>query len=185
MFSVVFLALAAGAYCAGSIPVHRFLGLTDIDHATYRNQRVRALSRVLLNIVKGLIVVEIGAIYGPSGAMVATFGVCIGHNYPIWSSFRGGTGLGTILGALIALDPLLGLHTLVAWITVYYVFTNNTAAAVSAASVAPLSAVFLNGSVEPVALLPISALTFWRHRHQIADLFIHDAKATEDAFKGL
>ena len=165
MSFVLLTLLAACAYGVGSAPLHRAFGLSDIDVSTRDYSRCRALSRVILNILKGLVVVEIGSLLGPTGALLALYAVTLGHNYPIWTTFGGGMGLGVVLGATIALDPTLGIICLSAWTFSYYSFASPAAAALTSAAVTPASAFFL-GLIYPAHLLfPVTALVFWRYRY--------------------
>ena len=185
MFEIFLVVLAAGAYGVGSVPLHRAFGLTDIDTPARENCRCRSLARVLLNMLKGLAVVEIGLLLGPAGALVALYAVSLGHNFPIWTSFRGGTGLGVILGATIALDPTLGLICLGAWLFAYYSFADRTIAALTAAVVTPFSATFLNLPYPVLLLLPVTALVIWSHRKRFSDLYLKGPAETEDHFRHL
>ena len=173
--SIVLLAfLAAGAYGIGSAPVHRAFGLTDIDDPSRGYSRCRSLSRVVLNMLKGFVVVEIGSLLGPTGALLALYAVAFGHNYPVWTTFGGGTGLGVILGATIALDPTMGIISLAAWTFSYYSFANRTAAALTSSVATPFSAPLL-GLVYPVySLLPVTVLVIWRYRKLLSDLLSSD-----------
>lgn len=184
MFQLLLVTLAASAYIIGSLPVHRFVGLADYDDPAVKKCRVRSVARVFINIMKGFIVVTIGCKLGPAGALVATYAVFIGHNYPLWSSFRGGTGLGTIFGAALAIDPTLGLFALAAWTFAYYSFQQRTAAAVGAAVFTPAAANFLDLPFSPVLFLPLTAMVLWRHRLAL-DLHIKGPKETEDHFRKL
>lgn len=178
MFEVLLAVLAAGAYGIGSVPVHRAFGLTDIDTPVRENVRCRSLARVLLNMLKGLIVVEIGLLLGPGGALVALFAVSLGHNFPIWTSFRGGTGLGVILGGTVALDPTLALICLSAWMFAYYSFADRTVAALTSATVAPFAALFLQLSYPIYLLLPVTGLVVWSHRKRFSGFHLNNPDDT-------
>ncbi len=185
MFEILLAVLAAGAYGLGSVPVHRAFGLTDIDTPVRANCRCRSLARVLLNILKGLIVVEIGLLLGPAGALVALYAVSLGHNFPIWTSFRGGTGLGVIFGATVALDPTLGLICLSAWMFAYYSFADRTVAALTAALVTPFTAPFLEIPYPTLFLLPVTGIVVWSHRKRFSDFWLKGPVDVEDQFRRL
>ncbi|MHB1174262.1 MAG: glycerol-3-phosphate 1-O-acyltransferase PlsY [Sulfuriferula sp.] len=109
--------------------------------------------------------VEIAATYG---AAVAVF---LGHLYPIFFSFKGGKGVATALGVLLALSPWLGLVALASWLIVFALTRISSLAALSAATLAPILGSYLIGGTLPVAALCIiSALIFWRHRTNIRRL---------------
>ncbi len=181
----LFLILGLLAYAAGSIPLHRFLGLSDFDAAPGLRPYLRSVLRFVLNVVKGVIIVEIGSLYGPALALATAYGVCLGHNFPIWSTFRGGTGIGVILGALVAFDPSLGLFALVSWLTTYYVYQNPTLAAVVAALATPLLASVLVLPISPMDLLPMTALVLFRHWTAVLMALTPEPQETEDVFREL
>lgn len=179
------LVMGALAYAAGSIPVHRFLGLSDYDDGHHGSRRLRSLTRFLLNVIKGLVVVEIGCLYDPGVALATAIGISLGHNYPIWTTFRGGTGLGVIVGALFALQPLLGIIAVSVWGSAYYVFRKRAIAAGSAAVMTPYLASSITLPFSALALVPLSVLVLWRHRHAIIEGMSSGPKETEDAFRNL
>lgn len=109
--------------------------------------------------------VEIAATYG---AAVAVF---LGHLYPVFFGFKGGKGVATALGVLLAISPWLGLATLASWLIVFALTRISSLAALTAATLAPILGSYLIGGALPVAALCIiSALIFWRHRTNIRRL---------------
>ncbi len=77
-------------------------------------------------------------------ALVA-LAVFLGHLYPIFLKFKGGKGVATAAGVLLALDPVLGLLVLATWLFVAYAFRYSSLAAVLAALAAPLYAAVMAG----------------------------------------
>ena len=173
------------AYAIGSVPIHRFLGLPDFDSPEKRCSFVRNTSRFLLNVSKGLLAVMIAGDLGSSEALIAAIFVTYGHNYPFWPGFRGGVGMGVLLGAMLALNPTLGLCALFAWLLAFYVVQRTAIAGLTAAIAAPLAAHILALPFNPLALCPMTALVLWRHRRVWEQIFDFGPKETEDAFRGL
>lgn len=114
-----------------------------------------------------------GAHYGMESA--ATYGaavaVFLGHLYPIFFGFKGGKGVSTVLGILVAISPWLGGAILVSWLIVFALTRTSSLAALTAAALAPIFGIYLIGGTLPlIALGTISTLIFWRHRANIRRL---------------
>ena len=79
---------------------------------------------------------------GMAGVALAVF---IGHLYPVFFGFRGGKGVATALGVLLAINPWLGLGTLGTWLVIAFLFRISSLAAIIAAIFAPLYDLWLSG----------------------------------------
>jgi acyl phosphate:glycerol-3-phosphate acyltransferase len=95
----------------------------------------------------------------------------LGHLFPVFHGFKGGKGVATALGILLAINWVLGLTTLSTWLIVAVFLRYSSLAALIAALFAPVYFVFLFG-IQPMALaiLLMSALLIWRHRSNITNL---------------
>jgi len=129
--------------------------------------------------LKGWVAVVLTLVFGPGldthAAAPALVGLAafLGHLYPVFFGFKGGKGVATAAGILLAIDPWLGLATLATWITIAAFFRYSSLAAVVAAVFAPLGAFFLNGfrvDLSVVAILAMSAFLVLRHRGNIRNL---------------
>lgn len=99
------------------------------------------------------------------------FAVFLGHLYPIYYRFKGGKGVATALGILLALSCWLGLAVLVAWIVVFAIWRYSSLAAIIAALLAPVFAYFLLPYDDYLLLtLAITVFLIWRHRSNIQKL---------------
>lgn len=97
--------------------------------------------------------------------------VFLGHLFPIFLRFKGGKGVATALGVLLALNVWLGLAVLATWILVALIFRLSSLAALLAAVGAPIYAMALALPFEYVlTLVGISLLLFWRHKSNIQNL---------------
>ena len=112
-------------------------------------------------------------------AAACAVAVFVGHLFPVFHRFRGGKGVSTALGILLAIEPWLGLGTLATWVVIALFFRYSSLAALVSAAFAPFYA-WLISLVRPqletmlIAVLPaivlISALLVWRHKANILKL---------------
>ncbi|HEV3104836.1 MAG TPA: glycerol-3-phosphate 1-O-acyltransferase PlsY [Trinickia sp.] len=119
------------------------------------------------------LVAHFGPRYGLDETAVATvaLAVFLGHLYPIYFKFKGGKGVATAAGVLLAVHPVLGLATALTWLIIAFFFRYSSLAALVAAVFAPLFDVFLFGANRVAwAVFAMSALLIWRHRANIAKL---------------
>ena len=95
----------------------------------------------------------------------------IGHLFPVFHGFKGGKGVATALGILLAIDWVLGLTTLSTWLIVAVFLRYSSLAALVSAVFAPIYFMFLFG-VQPmaIAIALMSALLIWRHKANIQKL---------------
>ena len=104
----------------------------------------------------------------PAWAGAAAFA---GHLYPVFLRFRGGKGVATFLGTLLALAPLVGVATCLLWLVVAALFRYSSVASIFSAVSASLALWRINspaGSTLAVALMSVFLL--WRHRRNIMQL---------------
>jgi acyl phosphate:glycerol-3-phosphate acyltransferase len=178
------------AYLIGSISfavvVSRLMGLPDphsygsgnpgATNVLRTGSKVAAVLTLLGDAAKGyvavllaraLVGVDIDSWVLPAVA-VAAF---LGHAFPVFHGFKGGKGVATALGILLAINWVLGLTTLSTWLIVAVFLRYSSLAALIAALFAPVYFVFLFG-IQPMAMaiLLMSALLIWRHRSNIKNL---------------
>ncbi len=97
--------------------------------------------------------------------------VFLGHLFPVFLRFKGGKGVATALGVLLALNVWLGLAALATWLLVALVFRWSSLAALLAAVGAPIYAMLLTMPREYVLVSAvISLLLIWRHKGNIQNL---------------
>jgi glycerol-3-phosphate acyltransferase PlsY len=105
---------------------------------------------------------------GLAGVALAVF---IGHLYPVFFGFRGGKGVATALGVLLAINPWLGLGTLATWLVIAFFFRISSLAAIIAALFAPFYDLWLSGPrVMTLAVTVMSVFLLWRHEANICRL---------------
>ena len=152
-----FLAAALGGYLLGSVPfgllLTRAAGLGDLRHIGSGNigatnvlrtgrKGIAALT-LLLDGGKGAAAVLIAARFGPDTAVLAAAGAVVGHVFPIWLGFRGGKGVATAFGALLAIAWPVGLAALGVWLASVVVFRYSSLAAIFSMASAPAFAWWL------------------------------------------
>lgn len=175
--------VAVGSYLLGSVPfgivITRMLGLGDLRQIGSGNigatnvlrtgNKGAALATLLLDAGKGGIAVLIarGLTGAGDAAQVAAFASFLGHLYPVWLGFKGGKGVATFLGTLLALAWPVGLAACGTWlVTAIVTRISSLSALVAAASVAIWMWVF--GQPQMIALgIILAALIFWRHSANI------------------
>ncbi len=180
------LALAAVlGYLLGSVPfglvIARLLGLGDIRRIGSGNigatnvlrtgNRLAALLTLILDSGKGAAAVLVARqIAAEDAVQIAGFAAFLGHCYPVWLGFRGGKGVATFLGTLLALDPPTGIAACGTWLAVALLLRISSLSALVAAALAPLWAVLLGRSEIALLAAVLAALVWWRHRANIARL---------------
>jgi glycerol-3-phosphate acyltransferase PlsY len=183
------LAALAMGYVLGSIPfgllLTRFAGKGDIREIGSGNigatnvlrtgsKLLAALTLVLDCLKATLAVVAARKIFGDEAAPVAAAGALIGHLYPVWLRFRGGKGVATFLGILIALLPMAAAAYALIWIILLLTVRISSVAGMTAAVSAPVVAAVLHSSFL-VMLLGFALLVLWKHKENILRL----ARGTE------
>jgi glycerol-3-phosphate acyltransferase PlsY len=136
-------------------------------------KKAAAALTLLGDAAKGWLAVFVAMQLGLSNVQIAlvALAVFLGHLFPIFLSFKGGKGVATALGVLLALSGWLGLAVLVTWLFVAVVFRYSSLSALVAAIVAPLYAFMLGLPHEWVlASLVMSLLLIWRHKSNIQNL---------------
>lgn len=102
-------------------------------------------------------------------ALVA-LGAVLGHNFPVWLKFKGGKGVATTLGAILALSWPIGLMVCVTWLLIALIFKISSLAALVALAAAPWFALLTDDSRYAFVLGLLALLAFIRHRENIKRL---------------
>lgn len=94
----------------------------------------------------------------------------LGHCFPVWLKFRGGKGVATSLGALLAAVPYAGLAACAAWLITAFAFKISSLAALVALAVAPVVTFFIYGPAPAMMCAAITLLVWVRHTANIKRL---------------
>lgn len=125
-----------------------------------------------LDMGKGALAVGIGhLIAGEEGALAAGLAAILGHLFPIWLGFRGGKGVATGLGTLLAAMPAVGAIACLVWLGVVVALRISSVGALVAFATAPVLAWLLGSShLAVAAAFVVTVLVFVGHHENIARL---------------
>jgi acyl phosphate:glycerol-3-phosphate acyltransferase len=182
---LVLLAGFALGYLLGSIPfgllLTRMAGLGDVraigsgnigaTNVLRTGRKGLAAATLLLDALKGTAAVLLAArLLGPEPALAAALGAFLGHTFPVWLGFRGGKGVATYIGVLIALDWRAALIFALVWLGVAVASRYSSLSALIASAVTPLVVWWL-GRGDAALLIALLAVILWlKHRSNIARL---------------
>jgi hypothetical protein len=110
------------------------------------------------------------ALSGETAGLVAGFGAMLGHAFPVWLGFKGGKGVATGGGVLLAAAWWLGLGTALVWLGMALLSRISSAASLAACAAAPLIALLAGRLDLAVFAAGIAALVIWRHQGNIQRL---------------
>jgi acyl phosphate:glycerol-3-phosphate acyltransferase len=122
---------------------------------------------LVFDVGKGLAAVLIGALWGAEAALVAAVAVVLGHMFPVWLRFRGGKGVATALGVLLALAWPVGVIAAALWLATALISHYSSLSALVAAISVPALGWALAGPPDAIALSAIAILVVLRHRENI------------------
>ncbi|WP_127143403.1 glycerol-3-phosphate 1-O-acyltransferase PlsY [Pelagibacterium montanilacus] len=106
----------------------------------------------------------------PRAALVAGVAAFVGHVFPVWLGFKGGKGVATYIGTLLALSWPVGLIFCAIWLLVAVTTRYSSLSALVAACVAPIAALILSGPPLTIACLALTLTLMFTHRANIARL---------------
>lgn len=185
---VVPMAWVVGAYLLGSVSfgilISQLFGLADprtvgsgnpgATNVLRSGKKSAALLTLLGDAVKGWLPVWLALQFDVLMSVVGLVGVAVflGHLYPIYFKFKGGKGVATALGVMVAVSPLLALVVSVIWCLVFALSRYASLASIVAALLSPVVAYYL---VRPYAsfvilIFVLAVLLVWRHRVNIQKL---------------
>lgn len=137
-------------------------------------KKAAAVLTLLGDAAKGWLAVWLAQHFMPDDNMLVALGalaVFLGHLFPVFLRFKGGKGVATSLGVLLALNVWLGLAALATWLLVALVSRMSSLAALLAAAGVPVYAMLLPMPHEQVlASGAMSLLLIWRHKSNIRNL---------------
>ncbi|SDN56158.1 glycerol-3-phosphate acyltransferase PlsY [Lutimaribacter pacificus] len=176
---------AVAGYLLGSIPfgvvLTRALGLGNLREIGSGNigatnvlrtgNRPAAALTLLLDGAKGAVAVLLArAMAGEDAAQLAGLMAFVGHVFPVWLGFRGGKGVATFLGIMLALSWPVGIVLCLTWLIVAFSARISSLAAITAAAASTIWIMILvQGQMFGLGVV-LTLLVFWTHRTNIARL---------------
>ncbi|PLS23271.1 glycerol-3-phosphate 1-O-acyltransferase PlsY [Neptunicoccus cionae] len=184
-FDFVTLLLVVGGYLLGSVPfgmvMARVMGLGNLRDIGSGNigatnvlrtgNKKAAFLTLVFDAGKGAVAVLIArAVAGEGAAQLAGLAAFLGHLFPVWLGFKGGKGVATYLGLLLALSFPVGLAACASWLAAAVLLRISSASALASALVTPVWALMLGYGQGIVLIVVLGALIFWGHRANISRL---------------
>jgi acyl phosphate:glycerol-3-phosphate acyltransferase len=172
-------------YLCGSVPfgllLTRLAGTSDIraigsgnigaTNVLRTGRKDLAALTLLLDLLKGTAAVLVAARFAPVyPALLAALGAFLGHLYPVWIKFRGGKGVATFLGCLLATSWQAAVAFGIVWLAIAYFTRYSSAAALTASALAPVALLALGKTGAALAFGLMAILLWERHRANIARL---------------
>lgn len=182
---MVLVLVAVLAYLLGSVPfglvITKALGLGDLrtigsgnigaTNVLRTGNKGAALATLLLDAGKGGIAVLIArAMVGNDAAQLAGLAAFLGHLFPVWLNFKGGKGVATFLGILLALAWPVGIAACLSWLVTALVARISSLAALVAAASSTLWMMVLGQGQVLVLGTILTLLVYWRHAANIKRL---------------
>ena len=173
------------AYLLGSIPfgllITRAFGLGDLRRIGSGNigatnvlrtgNRAAAAATLVLDAAKGAVSVLLArALVGEDAAQLAALAAFLGHLYPVWLGFRGGKGVATFLGTLLALAWPAGIAACATWAVTAAISRYSSLSALIAAITAPLWLIVFGRPQMAALVLVLAIFVVLRHSANIARL---------------
>ncbi len=171
-------------YLLGSIPfglvLTRMAGLGDIRKIGSGNigatnvlrtgNKGLALATLLLDGGKGGVAVLIAQYVDPGLGIFAGAGAMLGHLFPVWLKFKGGKGVATSLGTLLAVNWMVGLAACLTWLLVAVLFRYSSLSALLALALSPIFALAFGDPRQAVFAGFLAVLVWIRHHQNIRRL---------------
>ncbi len=171
-------------YMLGSIPfgiiLTRLAGAGDLRQIGSGNigatnvlrtgRKGLAAATLLLDMLKGVAAVLIVAHVWPGDAPLAAAAAFLGHCYPVWLGFRGGKGVATLMGIVVALHWPIGIVYAVVWLGLLATLRISSLAGIAAAVSAPVAAALFGRFDLVLLLLALALIVLWKHADNLGRL---------------
>ena len=174
--------VAVLSYLLGAVPfgvvMSRAFGLADprtvgsgnigATNVLRSGSKPAAALTVLLDGAKGGIAVLIArALVGEDAAQIAALSAFLGHLYPVWLGFKGGKGVATFLGTVLALSPAVGIAACLLWLATFGIFRISSLGGILSPALTPVAAYLLGHTDKSLVLAAMAVFVWWRHRENI------------------
>ena len=172
-------------YVLGSIPfgllLTRFAGAGDIRKIGSGNigatnvlrtgRKGLAIATLLADLLKGAIpVVLADYLMGHEASLIAGAGAILGHCFPAWLGFKGGKGVATAAGVVLAVTPLLMLFLIIVFVAIVWLTRFVSLGSIVVAGLAPIVAYLAGAPLAALLYLLVAALVIGKHHANIGRL---------------
>ena len=172
------IAVAVLSYVLGSVPfgivITRMMGLGDLraigsgnigaTNVLRTGNKRAAAATLVLDAAKGAVAVLIArAMAGEDAAQLAALGSFLGHLFPVWLQFKGGKGVATFLGTLLALDWRVGLACCATWAVAAAVTRISSLSALAAAALSTFWLIVFDQGQMILLVMVLTLLVYARH----------------------
>ncbi|HUJ02694.1 MAG TPA: glycerol-3-phosphate 1-O-acyltransferase PlsY [Rhizomicrobium sp.] len=160
------------SYLAGAGDVRKIgSGSTGATNVLRTGKIWAAAATVICDAGKGAAaVIVVRMLYGTDMAMFAGFGALIGHIYPVWLGFKGGKGVATACGILLAVYWPACIVLLAVWLLMLAVFRISSLSALTACVAAPAVMILFHQPLYATLTLIMALVILFAHRANIARL---------------
>ena len=166
------------SWCFGLPDPHTYgSGNPGATNVLRTGRKVAAALTLIGDAAKGAIALWLANILAPKFGVgeitlaAVAFGAFIGHLFPLYFRFKGGKGVSTAAGLLLALDVRIAGVALLVWLMTIFASRYSSAASMMAALAAPVATLYFLGSGPYVwTVLAMTVLLLWRHRGNIERL---------------
>ena len=181
--ATVLLLWAVIGYLLGSIPfgvlVAKGMGLGNLREIGSGNigatnvlrtgSKPAAVATLLLDGAKGAVALLLArSLAGEDAAQLAALAAMIGHCYPVWLGFKGGKGVATFMGILLALAWPAGIAACIAWLVAAGLTRMSSMGGLLAAGASSVLVVLMGYGTAYLLCLLLTLIVFWRHRTNIS-----------------
>jgi len=182
-FTLCVIAYLFGSFSSAVIVCH-LMGLPDprtqgsgnpgATNVLRHGGKKAAIITLFFDVLKGIVAVLLARFFVPDDTLTlagVTLAVFLGHLYPIFFQFKGGKGVATAFGGLLALVWQVGIAALVTWLAMAFAFRYSSLSAIITAICVPVFTYFFSNDLYyTTSSIVISVLLIWRHRSNIKKL---------------
>ena len=180
--ALILILVAALSYLLGAVPfgivMSRLFGLADprsigsgnigATNVLRSGSKPAAALTVILDGAKGGIAVLIArATVGEDAAQIAALSAFLGHLYPVWLGFKGGKGVATFLGTVLALSFPVGITACLLWLATFAILRISSLGGILSPVLTPIAALALGHGDKALVLAAMATFVWWRHRENI------------------
>jgi acyl phosphate:glycerol-3-phosphate acyltransferase len=181
---ISYLVVLLAAYLLGAVPFGliftKLAGLGDIraigsgnigaTNVLRTGHKGLAAATLIADALKGTFAVWAAGFWGAEHALIAALGAFLGHLFPIWLRFKGGKGVATFLGCLIAVSPITALVFAIVWLVTAFISKYSSLAALLASALIPPLLWLLQLKLAALLFLIMMLLLWWKHYPNIMRL---------------